>query len=87
MGVILIGVAILFGTIQYLFCLKTEKIAIKLIPVYIIIFFALFALALHVGVFGIMRLNMHQAFAFLLAVGIGAALVGDALAWLAYWLR
>ena len=67
---------------QHLLCTKAKKIAIKLIPVYIIILLALYTTALNAGMFGVMRLNMHRAFAVLLWIGIGAAVLGDVLAWL-----
>jgi len=84
---IILGVGIIFCTIQYFFSLKAKKIAIKLIPVYIIIFFALYAVAIYQGVVGTGSGFGRRIVTNILIIGVGAALVGDVIAWIAYWLR
>ncbi|MCL2838756.1 MAG: hypothetical protein FWE04_06830 [Oscillospiraceae bacterium] len=79
---ILGAIAVLWGTIQYLFCVKAKKMSIKLIPVYLIALLILFVTVL--WVFGTDGFGT-RFLAFFLALGIGAAILGDVIAWIAYF--
>ena len=80
----LLAISIVFFGIQYSLCVNAEKIAIKLIPVYIILFFALLAALFYANVFEVSGYAANQILAVVLAIGIGVASVGDVLAWVAY---
>jgi len=83
--IILLGaISIFFLVIQLLFFFKAERTVIKYVPVYIIILAFLFSMLLYFGVFGTGFLSAERIFASLVGVGIGAALVGEALAWIVY---
>jgi len=56
----------------------------KYVPVYIILLAFLFSLLIYFGVFGTGFLSAERIFASLIGIGIGAALVGEALAWIVY---
>jgi len=75
-------IGIFFLVIQLILCLRAKKIAIKLIPIYIIILWMLLAMLIRLeGRFlsrGISR-TMFE-------IGIGATFV-DAIAWIAYWIK
>ena len=82
---IILGIiGILFFAVQLLICYKVKRIAIKLIPVYIILSFLLFSTALYTGVFGTGFLGAERILAIILALGIGTALFGAAVAWVVY---
>jgi len=82
-AIIFIGVmiAILFGTIQFHLCKKRKKIWIKLMPVYVIVFFALLAVALYNGVFGMWGWGGEIFLAMFIAFWIIAAIIGDIVGW------
>jgi len=77
-------IGILMFAIQLIFCVAAKRITIKFIPVYIILFAAILAAALYLGVFGSGSFNASQILAWLLAMVTGAAIVGDVLAWVVY---
>jgi len=79
-----IAIGILLFAVQLLLCFKAEKMMIKLIPVYIILFLILFAITLFIGVFGTGFLGAERILAFLLVIGALAALIIDGLSWLEY---
>ena len=80
-------VGILMFIIQFICCLKAKRINSKLTPVYITLFFAVIAVAIYIGVIEVFwdtGLGVQQIYAILLIMRVVAALVGDALAWIAY---
>ena len=74
-------IGILMFAAQISLCFATKRASIRFIPVYMILFFVLFAL--YVVVFGGGGMGA-SILTQLLAMGISAALVGDVLAWLVY---
>ena len=78
--------SIIIFVFQFMRCLKAERIKSKLTPIYIILFFTAIAVALYIGVFGNTGFGTQKILAIFLAVGLVAALIGDALAWIAYGL-
>ena len=83
-AMILGAICISFFAAQLLLCFKTKRTAIKLIPAYLILLCALPAALLYAGVLGTGFLNAEQIVAALLAMGMGAATVGNAIAWAVY---
>ena len=81
-------ISYLLFIIQFILCLKVKKIAIKLIPVYIIVLVIITTVVLYTGVFGTEDYFSEQQIyiIFYLCTGAAAALVGDALAWIAYFI-
>ena len=77
-------IGIIFLAIQLLFCLKAKRMAVKLIPVYFILFCLLVAALFYVGAFGTGFLNAERIVAWLIGIGVVAATVGDAIAWAIY---
>jgi len=80
-------IIVLFLVVQLLFCFLAKRTSIKLIPVYVITFCLLLAGLLYTGVFGEIGtgfLSAEKILAILLAMGSGAALAGDTLAWGVY---
>jgi len=82
--IILGAISIVFLVTQLLFSFKAKRTVMKYVPVYIILLSFLFSLLLYFGVFGTGFLNAERILAFLIGIGIGAALVGEALAWMVY---
>ena len=82
--IILGAISIVFLVTQLLFFFKAKRTVMKYVPVYIILLSFLFSLLLYFGVFGTGFLNAERILAFLIGIGIGAALVGEALAWMVY---
>ena len=82
--IILGAISIVFLVTQLLFSFKAKRTVMKCVPAYIILLSFLFSLLLYFGVFGTGFLNAERIFASLVGVGIGAALVGVALAWIVY---
>ena len=82
--IILGAISIVFLVTQLLFSFKAKRTVMKYVPVYIILLSFLFSLLLYFGVFGTGFLNAERILAFLICIGIGAALVGEALAWMVY---
>ena len=84
--IILGAISIVFMVTQLLFSFKAKRTVMKYVPVYIILLSFLFSLLLYFGVFvvGTGFLNAERILAFLIGIGIGAALVGEALAWIVY---
>ena len=81
---ILGAVCIFFFALQLLFCVRVKRPAIKFIPAYLILLLVLLAALLYTSVLGTGFLNAEQILATILAIGAGAALVGDAIAWAVY---
>ena len=84
--IILVTISYLMFIIQFVLCLKAERIAIKLIPVYISILVIITSVVLYAGVFRTAGFNSEQRIyaLFFIIAGI-VALVGNALAWIAYF--
>jgi len=80
-------IAVFSFAIQLLLCFNAEKIQVKRIPVYVILFFFILAAFFHIGAFGTGFLSAEQIAAFLIAIGAGAALLGNVLAWIVYVIR
>ena len=78
------AIGVLFFIAQLFLCYKAKRKTIKLIPVYFILFCALLAVFLTLGVFGTGFLNPQLILAFLLFIGIVAASIGSLLAWAIY---
>ena len=77
-------IGIILFVIQLVFCFIPKGTAIKLIPVYIILLFVLLATALYIGVFGPGSFGASRILAWLLTIGIVAAIVGDVIAWIVF---
>jgi len=80
-------IGLLLFAIQLLLCFKVKRIAFKLIPAYMILFCILLSVLLYIGVFGTGFLSAERILAAILAMGTGAALVGDITAWVVYKIR
>ncbi len=84
----LIG-TIIFFILQLIFCFKAKKVAIKLIPTYLILLVALHCIATYLGFFGSYAagsISGNQLVALIEGIVIGIATVGEVLAWVVYWL-
>lgn len=77
--------ALLFFVVQLILCLKAKKMAVKLIPAYIIFFCVLLVVADLLGLFpGGGVISTQGILALALSIVAGIALVGDIAAWAAY---
>lgn len=77
------GIAALF-LIQLLLCMKANKLAVKLIPVYLILAVLAYSAATYLGVFGTYSLGAlsgNELAGLLLLFVAGIAAVGPLLAW------
>jgi len=74
-------IGIFLFVVQLLLCFKAEKMAIKLIPVYLLLFLLLFAIVLLI--FGTDGFGT-RLLGFLFFMGTLGALVVDGLSWLVY---
>lgn len=78
--------AVLFFTVQLTLCQKAKRMAIKLIPAYIIFLFALLVVADLLGVFGSGSgfISVQGIIAMTLSIVAGIALIGEIAAWVVY---
>ena len=82
---IILGIiCILMFFMQLMFCVTKKSKIIKRIPLYIILFFTLFAIILYIGVLGSGSFGGTRIVAVLIIMGIVPAFIGNALAWLGY---
>ena len=84
-----IAAAGLFFAVQLILCCKAKTSAAKLVPAFLILILLLLAAALYAGMFGHGEgfIPSNAILALVIALPAGAALTGDALAWIVYVLR